>query len=195
MSTDKIAHAKAELRAQMRTLLASLGAQDQACWSQSICRTLTDFPALMNAQSVMLFAPMPGEPDLTAFARELALRGTVLSIPEVDWERTRLIPRQVASLEGLRAGPRGVCEIPENAPALPPESLGAVLVPGLAFSTWCNRLGRGKGFYDRFLGSLPRDVLSVGVCFDRQLLRDIPYEEHDLTLSAVVTPTQCMVPP
>jgi len=64
-----------------------------------------------------------------------------------------------------------------------------ILVPALAFSHSKVRLGRGKGFYDRFLSTLKVDFTTVGVCYDYQVLATLPAEKHDIKVDYIVTPT------
>ena len=62
-----------------------------------------------------------------------------------------------------------------------------ILVPGLAFDLRGGRLGRGRGYYDRFLAGATG--LRVGVCFEDQIVADVPLEPHDLRMDFVVTPS------
>ena len=67
--------------------------------------------------------------------------------------------------------------------------LGAVemiVVPGVAFDREGNRMGRGRGFYDRLLKSTPR-AMKVGVCYDFQMIEDVPVEPHDVKMDCVVS--------
>ena len=65
------------------------------------------------------------------------------------------------------------------------EAIDVAIIPGMAFDRHGNRLGRGKGYYDRFLPLLPTRVFKIGVCFPFQLLDDIPMEEHDIKMDVV----------
>ena len=67
------------------------------------------------------------------------------------------------------------------------DCIDVVLVPGIAFDSANHRLGRGCGYYDRFLASLSRDTTRIGAAFDFQILPDIPYEEHDQPVDSVVS--------
>lgn len=62
-----------------------------------------------------------------------------------------------------------------------------IILPGVAFDSKCNRLGRGKGFYDRFLAKHQLSALLIGVAFDEQLVPEVPTEAHDFKLDMVVT--------
>jgi 5-formyltetrahydrofolate cyclo-ligase len=69
-------------------------------------------------------------------------------------------------------------------PTLP--QLDLIVVPGLAFTAKGNRLGRGAGFYDRFLSGIPATTVKVGVCFEFQRVSEVPQESHDVKMDAVV---------
>lgn len=72
--------------------------------------------------------------------------------------------------------------------------ISAVLVPGIAFSPSCQRLGRGGGFYDRFLSSLHGSVMTIGLAFNEQLEETLPTEQHDRLVDVLVTPSSIFVP-
>jgi 5-formyltetrahydrofolate cyclo-ligase len=75
---------------------------------------------------------------------------------------------------------------------LGPEAFDVVVVPGLAFSVDGERLGSGRGYYDRFLPHTRADCLWIGLCFDEQVVPvtgSLPTEPHDLAMNCVVTPS------
>lgn len=71
-----------------------------------------------------------------------------------------------------------------------PAEIELVLVPGLGFDKNGGRVGRGKGYYDRFLARLPFETLKIALAFDFQLFPEVPMEAHDVRLDAVVTESQ-----
>ena len=68
--------------------------------------------------------------------------------------------------------------------------LDLVLVPGLAFTTAGERLGRGRGYYDAFLASCSADVAVVALAFDEQMVEQVPAGEKDFRVQRVVSPTR-----
>lgn len=64
-----------------------------------------------------------------------------------------------------------------------------ILVPGLAFDKNCFRLGRGKGFYDKFLSGIDKSVKKIGIGYDFQIVESVPAEDHDFPLDSVITDT------
>jgi 5-formyltetrahydrofolate cyclo-ligase len=75
--------------------------------------------------------------------------------------------------------------VPED--RVDPDWPDVVIVPGLAFTAAGDRLGQGGGWYDRFLATVRSDCVSIGVCFDGQLLDTLPVEVHDVAVDHVVT--------
>jgi len=70
---------------------------------------------------------------------------------------------------------------------VPPDEIDFVVVPGLAFDLEGNRLGRGKGYYDRFLRKLKPDAFLCGVAFECQVLEEVPHADEDIPVNALVT--------
>ena len=60
-------------------------------------------------------------------------------------------------------------------------------MPGVAFDHDGNRMGRGKGYYDRFLPLIP-STYKIGICFPFQMITSIPAEEHDIRMDEIITP-------
>ena len=67
------------------------------------------------------------------------------------------------------------------------KSIGLVIVPGIAFDRRGNRIGFGKGFYDRFLKKLPESAVKAGVCLESQLVPSIPAGKHDIKMDYLIT--------
>ena len=71
-------------------------------------------------------------------------------------------------------------------PQLPNCQLSIAIVPAMAFDKQGHRLGRGKGYYDRFLSRIP-NIYKIGVCFPFQMLESIPSESTDVVMDEVIT--------
>ena len=94
----------------------------------------------------------------------------------------------VESVFDLQPARWGIRE-PQASPdalVLPPE-VDLILVPGVAFTPAGQRCGRGGGFYDRLLASLPARACKVGVCFAEQVTEEVPREPHDVAVNVVIS--------
>lgn len=137
---------------------------------------------------VALSVPVDGEIDVTGIADALRADGWTVALPVVLDDRDMEFREWRADGELLRGRFR-VLE-PADGPAVQPH---IVVVPCVAVDERGNRLGFGKGFYDRSLSSAPRPV-AVGVVFDEQVVAAVPAEPWDVPLDVVVTPTRRILP-
>jgi 5-formyltetrahydrofolate cyclo-ligase len=136
----------------------------------------------LEAECVALYYPLPREVN-TIPLLECWKDKKLLFLPLVSEADLHLLPY----LPGLKlvSGMYGTMH-PDTIPApIPPDSIDLIIVPGLAFDRQGNRLGRGKGFYDRFLSriSTPR----IGLCFQDQLLEEVPFNKEDIPMDKLIT--------
>jgi 5-formyltetrahydrofolate cyclo-ligase len=192
---------KHTLRARMKAELRAATPAFRATASAAICKSLLMFidERLPARLAVMVYAPMPsaGEVDISPAIEHLLSTGRTVCLPELDWSmRTMrpvhihdwaadLIPDLINARLGLRAPREGLKPVPVS-------QLGLIIIPGLAFDHSGNRLGRGGGFYDRFLASLPSaphqpTPIRLAVAFHHQLLPAIPTDAHDHPIDALIT--------
>ena len=157
--------AKRELRRQMRAIRRRAALDPGR--SDAIVERLVAMPHVVGARTVMSFEPVAGEPDLRSLGDRLRARGAVVVVPRQDADA----PHPMVA-----------------------EAVDVVIVPGLAFTREGVRLGQGGGWYDRFLTGVRADCPVIGVCFDEQLVDDLPVEPHDVPVTYVVTPTATFRP-
>ena len=152
--------------------------------SARLCEAIADSEAWRNARTVVLFAPQFREPDVDMLWDRAA--GRTFGYPCVEHDRLGLYA--AASLFDLQPGRWGIREplaIPER--AINFGSIDLILVPGVAFTRAGARLGRGGGYYDRLLSGLPSGVCKIGVCFDAQIVAELPVHSHDQHVDFVAT--------
>lgn len=162
------------LRARMKTTLREMPAR--AAHSEALRSALLATEAWRAARVIYGFIPMSSEPDWQA---DLWPPEKILAFPRTEENG---LMRFFCSRE-FRIGPWKAHEPVGDAAAPAPD---LILVPGLAFDSTGHRMGRGGGFYDRWLvGQL--GVKKIGVCFSCQIVERVPREEHDIRLDALVT--------
>lgn len=92
---------------------------------------------------------------------------------------------------GWTQGPFGVWEPDQNSEVIPESQIQGFIVPGLVFNLNGNRLGKGKGFYDRVLADFPGK--KVGLCFDFQISQtELPMEAHDRRVDYIISESGCV---
>jgi len=179
---------KVSLRKHYLKLLKEQNKEECLRKSRLIAEQFWELPAIHKAQSILFYASMPGEVDTLAMIEKAFFYGKRVALPIVEQNQRKLIPTVISSMEDVHKNNRyGFAEPhfhPDKALAL--KDLDAVIVPGLAFDRFHNRLGRGKGYYDRFLSTLPKHVTTVGLAFDFQLTESLPTEAHDMRLQQII---------
>jgi 5-formyltetrahydrofolate cyclo-ligase len=170
---------KSLLRETMRKRLRTLSHSERSERSLQICANLSTI--LSGKNSVALFAPIQSEPDLDLLWELGLLEHHHVSYPHCVGGTLQF--HTVSALSDLSPGKFGIREPVAGGS---PETLDLIVVPGLAFTTDGYRLGRGGGFYDRFLSRVPGYTVKVGVCFAFQLLPEIPHIEHDVKVDALI---------
>ena len=186
------AHAKPTLRARLRAELKAHSSASAASASAALCVRVRASPLWQTARAVLLFFPLPSEPDISPLLDEALASGKLLALPRFNATTNTYEPVQVRDLaRELVTGPFGVREPTADCPLVTMNRLDLALVPGLGFDARGHRLGRGKGHYDRLLAGFPGRT--VGVTFDFQVVAQVPAEPHDIVLDAVVTPTRWLV--
>ena len=179
---------KAKLRDQMRTKLKSISPAERITASTQLCARLQNEIIWRDARSVLLFTPLPDEPDIRPLLDAAWAGGKTTALLRFDAARDLYLACRVQSPGELRPGKFGVPEPGPECPVLELNQLDFLLVPGVAFALDGGRLGRGKGYYDRLLAEVPGH--KCGVAFDWQLVASVPAEPHDVRLNSLLTPSR-----
>lgn len=170
---------------KLRRHLRSVTVENPITASQRIVERLsTIIAAHPEWRCIALFAALPSEPDLQALHSRFQDRkwiyprviGDEMMFHEVHQPDKQLVVARWSLREPI-----------ESLPLVLPQEIDLILCPGMAFTNDGKRLGKGGGFYDRFLSQCKNDrPYRIGVTFAEHLVDDIPLEPHDATMHAVV---------
>jgi 5-formyltetrahydrofolate cyclo-ligase len=188
---------KAEMRTAMQRFLDGMGGEDLADRSAKVSRRLEETGAWMWMDVLLTFLSMPHEIGTRTMIEAAFAAGKSVAVPLIESGDIRFLVMP----PDARTPPRDRWGIPVPDSAwqpLDPARAGRILVaaPGLAFDRTGNRLGRGKGYYDRFLGRARASgarFLVIGVCFADQLVDEVPHSQRDQPIDGVVTETETIL--
>jgi 5-formyltetrahydrofolate cyclo-ligase len=173
-----MSESKSVIRRQLRETLACMSLELRHRKSLAACSLLTGSPEFAAARVVMLYLSTPTEIDTASLALKSWQAGKTVVVPKVSWDQRRMLPIEITSLQaGLTTTGPGVREPITGMPV--PINLG--------FTPTGHRIGRGMGFYDRFLAQGDFIGVSCGLAFDEQVIEDLPVLDHDIPLSMLVT--------
>ena len=173
---------KREVRRILRSRIAEIPAERRALASREIFAEIATLPAFCEAQVVALYAALPDEPQSREFIAEWHSHKRIV-LPRVEGEVMHFYPY---SPEAISTGSFGIDE-PQGTTPCSPCDIDLMVVPGLGFTPDGKRMGRGKGFYDKYLSQPGFRAVTVGVCLREQLLDTLPIDPHDYTIDHIVS--------
>jgi 5-formyltetrahydrofolate cyclo-ligase len=178
-----IQDAKKQLRKTIAQLKESYSAETVSQLSEKIGQRLEQNPLFRQAKGVALYHALPGEVQ-TALLIEKWCTKKKIFLPVVDGDCLHLY--LYTGKEALKKGAFGIWE-PDTSSlqTADAEDIDLIIVPGIAFDRQLNRMGRGKGYYDRLLASSPAPC--IGICFHFQLVKQVPADAHDRKMTQIIT--------
>ncbi|MGH1526020.1 5-formyltetrahydrofolate cyclo-ligase [Leifsonia sp. L25] len=189
METDTAAHRKRALRAELRERRQNLTSTERQAATAGITRNLVDLTTDLSARSVACYLSTTIEPDTRPFVNWAVAQGLRVLLPVsradglLDWTTGD----GETETEGLFGMPEAVGEL------LGPIAINDVdliVVPAAAVDATGMRMGWGRGYFDKTLGSMEKCPPVYAVVFDGELVDEVPRERHDQPVDGAVTPTR-----
>jgi len=181
----RVRREQSALRAIMEQRRRVMSPEEVTGQSELIMAQLEQMSAFKEARTVLLYYPIHNEVDLRPLLTKYAGQKTFL-LPVTH--RRSMEVRPYDGEDMMRKGRLGV---PEPQTQTYTGSIDLIIVPGVAFDHHRHRIGRGGGYYDRFL-SKHASVKKIGVCYTFQLKHAIPHSLHDVKMDRVITPQQAI---
>jgi 5-formyltetrahydrofolate cyclo-ligase len=176
---------KQQIRSKILIRLKTQKEEDRDRKSKAIKRKLFSSQGFKQAKRVMFYISFDGEVETREMIKAAHKLGKIVAAPVCLKNRMILRPAVFTDRLKLIKGPYGICE-PATKGFVAVSSIDLVVVPGVAFDKRGNRLGRGKGYYDRFLKTLSRKTASVGLAFDFQILPSLPTTTTDVRVDKII---------
>jgi 5-formyltetrahydrofolate cyclo-ligase len=173
-----------ELKSNLRRQLKGITPNSAA--SARICDHLQRWPQWNKAGVILGFMALGSEPDILPALRQAFDRGAKIAFPIVDGNAIRVGVVTSLSDEHFTVDLMGV-KIPSAWTPIDADTIDVVLVPGIAFDKEGGRLGRGGGYYDRFLARIGSSAQTVGVTDARRIVQSVPMEPHDYRIKWLVS--------
>lgn len=179
---------KKELRQRLRQAVEAVSPEDLHTRSIRACNLLVHTPEYQRSEIIMVFLSLPNEVDTTPLVLHAWRNRKRVLAPKVSWEQRRMLPIEIRSLsdDDVAHSAMGIREPAQGMP-IPVAIIDIVIVPGLGFDLNGNRIGRGRGFYDRFLAHPDWHGIACGLALEDQVAPEVPVSEHDMQVDMLVT--------
>lgn len=176
---------KKKVRDYMKHLRNSLPESERKTQSILICKKLLELDEYKKANKILSFMNFGSEIEIENFNQEVLKSGKKLYLPRVEKDGTLSV---VEHGTGFSIGAFGIREpIGDRYMG----ELDLIVTPGLAFDRYGNRLGYGRGYYDRLFVQYTNSI-KVGPIFDIQLVEKVPSEEHDVKIEILITKNEVL---
>jgi 5-formyltetrahydrofolate cyclo-ligase len=172
-----------ELLVQKRRIML---AADRAEWSELILQQLENMQCFREAKTILIYYPVQNEVDVLPLVKRYKKEKTILFPVS---HRHGMTVHPYAGNEMMHRGKFG---IPEPTTPAYEGDIDLVIVPAVAFDEKGRRLGRGGGYYDRFIKKQTHATL-IGVGYDFQLIEEVPAARHDQRVHRIILPSQTIL--
>lgn len=174
---------KSILRKEIAARKKQFSSEQLNSWSEQIMEKLSTADLFQQARCIAIYHALPQEVQTAVFI-EKWYQQKKLALPLVQGDDLLFLP--YTGKDSIQKGSFGILEpiVTKDSESVESE-IDLIVVPGVAFDRQHNRMGRGRGFYDRLLSTL--HVPTIGICFDFQLLAEIPTEPFDKKMDLIIT--------
>lgn len=187
MVRDKSAIRKEALKRRDSITHSTKAQKDNA-----IITKLLSLSIFSYAYKILLYASFKSEVDTTNLIKYCLSQGKHVVLPKVDAGKKLLMLYEIKDISELN---RGYMSIPEpnanNDRLMSVNEMDIIIVPCVAFDAHCNRLGYGKGFYDRLLTQTDSNI--VGLAYEEQMETSLPVGQHDIKMDIIVTDERIII--
>ena len=176
---------KITLRGVLLQKRAEFSREERKELDRDIAAGIIDTPLFKNASMLLIYAPLENEINLLPLAHVARKRGLPIAFPRCDKETNTMKFYILSEGQKLTPGAYGIPEPPLDAPVCVPDERALCIVPALSYDLSGNRIGYGKGYYDRYLSTFPG--VTLGATYATMLLKNVPTEAHDLPVDWLFT--------
>ena len=179
---------KHKIRTHIKEKIKTYSALEKAGKSAIIKARLFNEEAFKKAKLVMFYVSLKDEVDTLSMIDETVKMGKRVCVPVMLKEEMRLIAGEIKDRQkDLERQHFGIYQPKAgHVREVPLDNIDLVVVPGVAFDRKNVRLGRGHGYYDRFLCCLPKNTKTLGLAFDFQVVDNLPQDSHDIPVSKII---------
>lgn len=178
---------KSQVRKEITEKIKAQSPDEKDKKDKIIAKKLLKLKEFEKAKVIAFYVSLKSEVDTIALIDNALTKGKRVVVPVItgnDLSLSEIRSRK----QDLKKGPCGILQPMQNKKkAFPKEGIDMIIVPGIAFTKKGARLGRGKGFYDKFLKNMPDRIKKIGLAYDIQIIKGLPVTPRDIPVDIVIT--------
>lgn len=186
---ENIQEKKRKIRSDTAKILAELSEGELIEKSERIEKRLFELANLLEARVVLLYINSGSEVTTRGIVKRCFDYNKIVVFPVFDTKRYEIKLMKVDNIDtDLKPGPRGVPEPDaDRCKIVHISSINIAIIPGIAFDEKGERIGSGRGRYDRFIPRLPVTTRKIALAFEDQIIQQVPVESHDSHVDIIIT--------
>ena len=182
-----IACDKKKYRKLIDSQLKSISENQKQIWSESVQSHVLSSREYNNATCIMIYSALSDEVATKKIIQNAITKNKIVVLPRCE-KNSEIALHCICDYENdLALGAYKILEPKKELEKVSPEKIDIAFIPIRAFDNKCRRLGRGAGYYDRFLPTLRSNTKKIGLAFSLQEIDAIPVNENDFTLDNIIT--------
>ena len=187
---------KNDLRKAMLSKRKSMKVENVSAFSNKIIETIMELPEFKSSKNIMLYLSFNNEVNTYPLVKWCFDNNKTVIAPYCIQHSKEIVPYRITNLStDLVKSTFGVMEPNKHSlEKINIEDIDLILVPAVAFDQYCNRIGFGAGYYDRFLCKKPKHTPAIGIAYDYQIIDNIPTDEYDVPLDFIITEKRIIFP-
>ena len=174
---------KNRLREKIKNELISISPIDRKNKDEKIFQKLSDLKEFKNAKSIFTYVSWFTEVDTKIFISHIFEKNKEIYVPKIDLKNQLIEVYKINSFDDLKKGTYNILEPVKG--KCDKINFDMIIIPGLGFDKNNNRLGRGGGYFDKFL-KIAKGI-KVGLCYKEQLIGCVPTFPHDIKMDMIIT--------
>ena len=161
--------------------------------SAKIKKRIFEMDKFRDSQTVLFYVSYDNEVYTHDMIKESLLIGKKVVVPKSDIKNNTLLLSELTGWDDLECGAYNILEPKQDCiKEVSVKSIDLIIVPGVVFDAPGNRIGHGKGYYDRLLKT-SCNIPSIGLAFEFQIIENIEAEEHDEKIDVVITENRIII--
>ncbi len=155
---------------------------------ESIKHKLFSLPEFIKAKSVFIYVSFRSEVDTFSIIEHSLITGKKVIVPKVEKKERKLYLYEIESTKDLNSGYMGIYEpAPDESKRAGINDVDLIIVPGVSFDIYGNRIGYGGGYYDIILSDKKTNSPVIALSYEEQIVQEIPSEPHDIKVDIIIT--------
>lgn len=172
---------KQALRQHLKTIISKL--KQRKAKNKLIFNKIIQLKLFKKAENIFTYVSKEAEVDTKNLINYALKKGKKIFVPKINLKNNKIEIYKITSLKELQKGSYDIDEPSHNKSKR--KTFDIIFIPGIAFDINNNRLGRGGGFFDKFLRNIKG--IKIGLCFQEQLLDKLPVEKHDIKMDIIIS--------